>query len=75
MLISGGEYGSSSLAVLSFSFDDCDVQVDFKEPLDDSQFGEGISVVDDVVYQLTWLEDTIIEWAFTNYDPIELSQV
>ena len=75
MLISGGMYSRSSLAVLSFSFDDCDVQIDFKEELGDEFFGEGISVVNDAVYQLTWLEDTIIEWAFTSDDPIELSRV
>lgn len=53
---------------MSIDFDSCDIQIVQSEPLDDALFGEGATVVGDKVYQLTWRENQIVEWAVESDD-------
>jgi len=38
--------------------------------LDDTEFGEGLTVVDDTVIQLTWQEEIARRWRLPNLDPL-----
>lgn len=66
LLISGGQTGRSQLAVLSFSFDKCEVEVVHKTDLPRELYGEGISLIGDKAYELTWRNKKIIEWKLDN---------
>ena len=62
MLMSGGMYGRSSLNLLTFDFDTCNINVQKQKQLNADLFGEGITVVGETAYQLTLKENQILEW-------------
>lgn len=66
LLISGGQTGRSQLAVISFSFEKCEVEVVHSTDLPKELYGEGISMIGDKAYELTWRNKKIIEWQVGN---------
>jgi glutaminyl-peptide cyclotransferase len=66
LFVSGGLYGESSVQVL----DPVTGELRRRADLDDSQFGEGLTVVDDRVVVLTWRENTALV-----LDPASLDEV
>jgi glutaminyl-peptide cyclotransferase len=59
---STGLYGNSTLRKLDLS----DGTVLETYPLPDSLFGEGITIVNSKIYQLTWRESLVLEWEIQN---------
>ena len=62
-----GEYGRSKLQ-----------QVDLKTgkilrqiPIPDKYFGEGITVLNDTIYQLTWKEKTVFAWSLKDFKKLK----
>ncbi len=61
---STGLYGYSTLRKLNPS----DGSIIETYPLPDSLFGEGITVLNDIIYQLTWRSGLVLEWDV--HDPV-----
>ena len=57
-----GEYGRSNLLKINLA----NGHFDKKVPLDDKFFGEGITILNDTVYQLTWRENTVLAYTLTD---------
>lgn len=58
VLISGGRYGNSSIAVI----DGETGEVLRSQELSEVYFGEGATVVDETIHQITWRENTVHTW-------------
>ncbi len=63
---STGRYGESTIR----RFDPATGRVTATIALDDSLFGEGLTVVDGVVVQLTWKEGLALRWDATSLEPL-----
>jgi len=59
---STGIFGSSTLRIINLS----DGSIIETYSLPDSLFGEGITIVDDKIYQLTWTSGLVLEWDVLN---------
>lgn len=55
LLLSNGKYGDSELIRFTSGYTNISQKID----LDDKYFGEGLTVVNDKIYQLTWKENTV----------------
>ena len=55
LLLSNGKYGDSELIRFTPGYTNISQKID----LDDTYFGEGLTVVNDKIYQLTWKENTV----------------
>lgn len=65
LVLSGGRYGQSSINLI----DGETGEILLSRDLAGEYFGEGITVVDDVVHQITWQENTVHTWALPDLDP------
>lgn len=61
-----GQYGRSSLRAIEIASG----RVERLVPLDAAYFGEGITILGDYVYQLTWQNGIGFVYAIENFDPI-----
>jgi glutaminyl-peptide cyclotransferase len=48
--------------------DKCDVAVEHSTDLPKELYGEGIALIEDKAFELTWRNKKIIEWAYDGYD-------
>ncbi|WP_430617563.1 glutaminyl-peptide cyclotransferase [Enterococcus sp. AZ188] len=55
VVVSSGEYGESKIGFLDLQTG----KLNFEVPLEDEFFAEGITISDDVIWQLTWVENTV----------------
>lgn len=67
LLMGTGLYGESSLGILDLETGEYKV----KDALDEQYFGEGITVTDEVVWQLTWKEGTAFKRDLLSFDLLE----
>lgn len=67
LLESGGNYGRSKL----FQYDPRSGKVLKQIKLDDKYFGEGISVLHDTLYQMTWKEKTVFVYDVKTFKKIK----
>lgn len=58
LLLSNGKYGQSELIRIIPGYKEITQKID----LDDKYFGEGLTVANDKIYQLTWKENTVFEY-------------
>lgn len=58
VLVSGGRYGNSSIAVI----DGETGEVLRSQELSEAYFGEGATVIDETIHQITWRENTVHTW-------------
>ena len=67
LLLSNGKYGDSELIRFKPGYQEISQKID----LDDKYFGEGLTVVNDKIYQLTWKENIVFVYdknTFTKLD-------
>lgn len=62
-----GEYGKSNL--LKVNIDDGKVQK--KLPLDAKYFGEGVTILNDTIYQLTWQENVVFAYTLNDFKKVK----
>ena len=62
MLLSEGGYDTSRLILFEFDLDKCQFNPIQESKLNEKLFGEGIAVVGDMVYQLTYKSPKILQW-------------
>lgn len=58
LLLSNGKYGNSELIRFTPGYQEIKQKID----LDDKYFGEGLTITNDKIYQLTWKENTVFEY-------------
>lgn len=59
-MISSGRYSKSEIVLVQFSMDTCDLKTVFTKEMSKKYFAEGITVVDNKVYQLTYKENEVL---------------
>ena len=64
LYLATGLYGESKLGVFDFETG----LLDTKLNLEKSYFGEGITITDDAIWQLTWKENTLFKWNINTYE-------
>jgi glutamine cyclotransferase len=62
MLLSGGWYGESKIAIFKYDFNTCMFYETFNTSIGSQFFGEGLTRIGDTVYQLTLHEKRIMTW-------------
>lgn len=62
LVLSSGWYGYSRIVVFKYDFDTCLFYKTFTEFLESKYFAEGVTRIDDQLYQLTWREKRIVVW-------------
>jgi len=71
LYVSTGLYGESKL----LRYDWPDMTLNHKHPLDPRLFGEGVTVLDDRVYQLTWRSGLMFTYQRDTLEVLEVSQI
>jgi glutaminyl-peptide cyclotransferase len=67
LIESGGNYGKSKL----FSYDLTSGKSSRTIPLDSKYFGEGVTVVNDTAYQLTWKENVVMVYSAKDFRKVK----
>lgn len=60
--LSSGWYKASRVSIFKFDFQTCSFFETFKQFVDEKYFVEGLTIVKDKIYQLTWREGRIHIW-------------
>lgn len=61
-MLSSGWYDYSRMLIFDYDFEACKFDEVFNEDLEKKYFAEGITRINDKVYQLTWRESRILVW-------------
>lgn len=62
-----GEYGKSKLQQVDLKTGKIIRQI----PIPDKYFGEGITILNDTIYQLTWKEKTVFAWSLKDFKKLK----
>ena len=62
LILSSGKYVLSKLVLIDFDFESCSFTETFSKDVDSELFAEGVTIVDDKAYQLTYKNNLYLKW-------------